>query len=154
MLKVWATNKKGFTIVELLIVIVVIGILAAITIVAYNGIQLRARDADRVSDISQIQKKLEIYKAINGVYPSAYDMNNATFRKDKLDIQNDSIVTPAGSTRVINYCIPTQPSDVNIYCYSGTNSSGDCHALGDMTCTGYWLKYRKETNPTFTIDIP
>lgn len=37
-------NKNGFTIVELLIVIVVIGILAAITIVAYNGIQNRAQD--------------------------------------------------------------------------------------------------------------
>ena len=36
-------KQKGFTIVELLIVIVIIGILAAITIVAYNGIQQRAQ---------------------------------------------------------------------------------------------------------------
>ena len=40
-------KQTGFTIVELLIVIVVIGILAAITIVAFNGVQQRARDAQR-----------------------------------------------------------------------------------------------------------
>lgn len=62
-------NRKGFTIVELLIVIVVIGILAAITIIAYNGIQTRARDAKRTADISSIQKAVELYKADNGFYP-------------------------------------------------------------------------------------
>lgn len=59
-------DKKGFTIVELLIVIVVIAILAAITIVAYNGIQQRARDARRASDISQIKKALLAYDARHG----------------------------------------------------------------------------------------
>jgi type II secretion system protein G len=67
----WAKHKKqpGFTIVELLIVIVVIGILAAITIVAYNGIQQRARDSQRRSDIASIQKALELYHADNNGYP-------------------------------------------------------------------------------------
>jgi general secretion pathway protein G len=64
-------RQVGFTIVELLIVIVIIGILAAITIVAYNGIQQRARDSARTSDISGIQTALELYRADNGNYPSA-----------------------------------------------------------------------------------
>lgn len=63
------TLNKGFTIVELLIVIVVIAILAAISIVAYNGIQSRARDNTRLSDIKAIQKALELYKVDNGTYP-------------------------------------------------------------------------------------
>lgn len=63
-------KQRGFTIVELLIVIVVIGILAAITIVAYNGVQQRARDVTRTSDISGIQKALELYRVDNGIYPS------------------------------------------------------------------------------------
>lgn len=64
-------KKSGFTIVELLIVIVVIGILAAITIVAYNGVQQRARDTQRISDIKTIQKGLMAYKALNSVYPAS-----------------------------------------------------------------------------------
>jgi type II secretion system protein G len=66
-----AVNKpRGFTIVELLIVIVVIAILASISIVAYNGIQQRARDSKRTSEISQIKKVLEFYKADTGSYPA------------------------------------------------------------------------------------
>lgn len=62
-------KQKGFTIVELLIVIVVIAILAAISIVAYNGIQQRGRDAQRKSDIATISKALELYYIDNGAYP-------------------------------------------------------------------------------------
>lgn len=67
----WAHRKNsGFTIVELLIVIVVIAILAAITIVAYTGIQTRARDASRDSAADTIMKGLELYAADNsGQYP-------------------------------------------------------------------------------------
>lgn len=62
-------QNDGFTIVELLIVIVVIGILAAITVVAYNGMQQRARDSIRASDAKNIVKALESYKTLNGRYP-------------------------------------------------------------------------------------
>lgn len=65
------TKRSGFTIVELLIVIVVIAILAAITIVAYNGVQTRARDATRSDGLRAIQDALELYKADNGTYPVA-----------------------------------------------------------------------------------
>lgn len=71
-------TQRGFTIVELLIVIVVIGILAAITIVAYNGIQGRARDSQRLSDMKTIMKALEIYKTNNGAYPGPISTPNAS----------------------------------------------------------------------------
>ena len=64
-------NKpKGFTIVELLIVIVVIAILAAITVVAYNGVQQRARDAERNIEMGTIEKALSLYFIDNGSYPT------------------------------------------------------------------------------------
>lgn len=64
------TNKQtGFTIVELLIVIVVIGILAAITIVAYNGVQQRARDIDRKSDIAALVKAMTAWSTQTGKLP-------------------------------------------------------------------------------------
>lgn len=61
-------SKSAFTIVELLIVIVVIAILASISVVAYNGIQIRARDNIRKSDLAQIEKSLELYKVDIGKY--------------------------------------------------------------------------------------
>ena len=59
-------KQTGFTIVELLIVIVVIGILAAITIVAYNGIQTRAKDTTRKSDVAAMAKATAIYTIQSG----------------------------------------------------------------------------------------
>lgn len=64
-------RARGFTIVELLIVIVVIGILAAIVIVAYNGIQTRASDVKRAAAIAEYVKILGMYKSENGEYPDA-----------------------------------------------------------------------------------
>ncbi len=62
----WAPKQKGFTIVELLIVIVVIAILATITVVAFNGINSKARDAVRAQDMVTIKKALMAYDAVNG----------------------------------------------------------------------------------------
>ena len=69
-MQAWAQKQKGFTIVELLIVIVVIGILAAITVVAYNGMQGKASVSKSQSDLRAMQKLIEMYKAENGVYPN------------------------------------------------------------------------------------
>ena len=67
----WAKNKQhGFTIVELLIVIVVIAILAAITIVAYNGIQQRANNSAIITGVNQTVKAISSYIAANNTYPS------------------------------------------------------------------------------------
>jgi len=60
----------GFTIVELLIVIVVIGILAAVTIVAYNGVTAKARDTQMKADLAQVYKKLMIDKTVKDAYPA------------------------------------------------------------------------------------
>jgi type IV pilus assembly protein PilA len=66
------SKERGFTIVELLIVIVVIGILAAITIVAYNGVQNRARATTNQANAQEVQNKAEVYAADtgNGVFPA------------------------------------------------------------------------------------
>lgn len=78
-------SKSGFTIVELLIVIVIVAILAAITITAYNGIQQRARNTQRQSDLSQIAKLLELYYVDNGAYPQG---------------SGSTVINPAWSTTV------------------------------------------------------
>jgi len=69
----WAKQKNGFTIVELLIVIVVITILAAITIVSYNGIQNRANDTAIKSDLKSLATKLGASQATSASseYPNS-----------------------------------------------------------------------------------
>ena len=62
-------NKSGFTIIELIVVIVVIAILATITFVSYNGVQAKARDDRRLTDVSNIEKAMELYYSDNGSYP-------------------------------------------------------------------------------------
>lgn len=78
-------RQSGFTIVELLIVIVVIGILAAIVIVAYNGVLNRANDTTVKNDLENISKQLQLQVAnsSNGVGPSIYTAFNFTQRVNK-----------------------------------------------------------------------
>lgn len=96
-------NKSGFTIVELLIVIVIIGILAAITIVAYNGIQQRARYASYVSDIQSINKAIMLYQVDNSAYP----------------ITGGCVVWSAASTSVIPGLTPTYIKTIPGPSYTG-----------------------------------
>lgn len=66
------TKQNGFTIVELLIVIVVIGILASITVVAFNGIQNRANDTAIQSDLRNFHTIVAQQRAVNGAYPTSF----------------------------------------------------------------------------------
>ena len=62
--------NKGFTLIELLIVIAIIGVLATLLMVNFVGVRQRARDAQRKSDLRQIQSALEIYRSDNSSYPN------------------------------------------------------------------------------------
>ena len=66
-MKTLNNRQSAFTIVELLIVIVVIAILAAITIVAYNGMQDKAKQAAMSTELAQWKKKSELYKIDKGI---------------------------------------------------------------------------------------
>lgn len=64
-------SRSGFTIIELLIVIVVIAILATISIVAFRGVQQRANNTKTLGAVNAYIKALGMYKADNGQYPPA-----------------------------------------------------------------------------------
>lgn len=133
-------KQTGFTIVELLIVIVVIGILAAITIVAYNGVQGRANDTAIQSDLQAIAKKLELYKADLGVYPAgATQLTTLALKASKSAY--GSHMTTGGADYNLVYCrMPaTAPTDYALVAFSSsgarfkyTNTSGLTPYTGGM----------------------
>lgn len=86
-------SKSGFTIVELLIVIVVIAILATISIVAYNGIQQRASNTKTISAVSQVVKSISSYIATNDSYPYSSGANFCLVPSDS------GACTTGGTTR-------------------------------------------------------
>lgn len=135
-------TQKGFTIVELLIVIVVIAILAAISIVAYNGIQARAKNAQYASDVATIIKKAEIYPTASGTnsYPLAsYGPDLTTVTSQTL---SGNILT-AG----INFVEESKlPSNVVIFAVTTsagapTNAQATTATTASSTARGYFVKY-------------
>ena len=63
-------TKRGFSMLELLVVIFIIGVIASISVLSYNSIRSKSRDTTRISNISEIQSALERYRADEGFYPA------------------------------------------------------------------------------------
>ena len=137
---------SGFTIVELLIVIVVIGILAALVIVTYNGIQQKARDTERKTDIKALQGHFEAYWADQAKYPTLTQANDSTFRTANFKgLDNASFADPKNSASQ-QLCASTA---ANCYGYATTPANCDNGANGD--CTNYTLTATLESGGTFSV---
>lgn len=113
-------NERGFTIVELLIVIVVIAILAAIVIVAYNGIQNQARATQAQSAASTVAKKAEAYNADtsggNGSYPATFSVLTAAAASASYSVQGIALQASANFT---SGTAPASPATVAIASCTG-----------------------------------
>jgi prepilin-type N-terminal cleavage/methylation domain-containing protein len=138
-------QQTGFTIVELLIVIVVIGILAALVITTYTGIQAKGRNANRQSDVNSVQTHLEAYFAQNGNYPSLTDMNNSAWVSGNLTgLDPAALQDPQGSSQTL----ASSPA-AKVYSYEVTNSSDTSCESDDKTCAKYTLTATLESGGTY-----
>jgi prepilin-type N-terminal cleavage/methylation domain-containing protein len=121
MQKVWARKQTGFTIVELLIVIVVIGILAAITIVTYNGVQQRANNTSRIAAAKHTQNVLRAYKTTFDTYPSTgarcltTDNVCTDYNGTVLTADNSAILTEMRKSGAVIDSVPKTGSYYGIY---------------------------------------
>lgn len=125
----WAkqkTTQRGFTIVELLIVVVVIAILAAITIVAFNGIQERARQSAAQAEAKQATTKIQSFAVENADQPPA--SLSQVGLTDSQRAQYQYRVT--STTNPPSFCLTTT---VNSVSYFSTGSSG----LQQGACPGH-----------------
>ena len=136
-------NQRGFTIVELLIVIVVIGILAGLVITTFTGIQQRARNTERQTDIKAIHGQVEAYYASNGKYPSLANLNDATWRAANMKgLDQEALRDPKSASYNL-----VGAAAADVYSYAVTPANCDNGANGD--CTAYTLTTTYEGGGTF-----
>lgn len=133
----WAKqkNQTGFTIVELLIVIVVIGILAAITIVAYNGIQNRAYDTTVQNDLSAIAKKIAVESADSGAYPMPTAAMGIKITKSAYQITQNNLYF-CRNTTTNEFALAARSRSGKQYKYTTSNglSENATYLYGADTC--------------------
>ena len=147
-------KQQGFTIVELLIVIVVIGILAALVVTTFSGIQQKGRNTERQTDINAVHSQVEAYYAQNGRYPTLTDMNTATFRSANLKgLDEAAIKDPkwtTGASCVASGAVTFSATAAsNCYSYAVFADDGTTACDNSATeCQKYTLTATNEPNTT------
>lgn len=130
-------RDQGFTIVELLIVIVVIGILALLVITTYSGIQAKARNSKRSADVSTVQTQLEAFFSQNGYYPSRTNMNDDSWLSTNMkSLDKGALIDPKNSSQSND--LVAAPA-ANVYAYAVLNSSDASCEADATTCAKYTL---------------
>ncbi|HEU5121824.1 MAG TPA: prepilin-type N-terminal cleavage/methylation domain-containing protein [Candidatus Saccharimonadales bacterium] len=124
-------TQNGYSITELLIVIVTIGILATITIVSYNGFQNRANDAAIQSDLEGMAGLLEAYRnRDDDSNPShIYPQSSSTLESLDLRASKNSYDTSVSQNLVL--CMPSSGNNAyKEYRLAGLSKSGNAFVMG------------------------
>lgn len=141
-------NSAGFTLIELLVVIAIISLLSSIVLASLNSARVKARDAQRASNVHQLKLALESYYYDNGFYPFV-DSDNFGHPMSTLSIPLSPYLTqipddPFGATYVWQYVrgapannsyglrIYTEKSGA--YCGSGVNFNTAWWGIGSAMC--------------------
>ncbi len=137
-------SQKGFTIVELLIVIVVIGILAALVLNTFAGVQKRARDTERQTDATAISTQLERYYADNGRYPILSEVTTDNLK----GIDAGALKAPGQTaTSLASTATPTK-DQYGYITYDDATPRAECTVVGTPASCGshfklYWYSEDK-----------
>jgi prepilin-type N-terminal cleavage/methylation domain-containing protein len=144
-------RRFGFTLVELIVVISVIGILAAVTVVGFNRYQADSRDARRAASAATITEALEKYYDKNGEYPGCtiLEQEASVITTDVLPgLQAETLIAPqttGGLTNAIQCGETLTINGTDFFEYEG---DGSTTCLTGDSCLSYSLKYKDEASGT------
>lgn len=114
--------KKGFTLVEILVVVTIISILASIAAVSYSRFIKQSRDARRKTDIEQIRAAIELYRNFNNVYPTSGASQGMAFGSGEI---SDSSATKYMSKIPDDPAYNSADASTSTYYYSSTGTFQD-----------------------------
>ena len=123
-------GSSGFTIVELLIVVVVIAILAAITVVAYTGVTSRAHDAAIRSDLRNMASQFEQYYATEGVYPTSVSVLAGT---PPIKVTKTAYSLSGTNGRNLGICVVSGAGLAQRFVFAALSKSGDAIAYSSSS---------------------
>jgi len=137
-------NKRGFTLIELMVVIALIGILASVVLASFTSVRARNRDGKRVSDMREIEKALNLYQIENGTFPIPTDPLNP------VTITGDDEISTALETEELITGMPTDPNHpATSYTYE-SNSLGSTFTLSFCLETDTIASYNQGCGNTIT----
>ena len=137
-------RQRGFTLIELMVVIAIIGMLSSIVLASMNSARKKARDAKRLSDMHQLQNALELYYSDNSAYPTSdydgcggWDVGNKSYQllNGKL---GGYIPKPPNDATATGNCSGYRYYRYNAGSYGCDSSKGAYYVLGivDMETSG------------------
>ncbi len=128
-------KQSGFTIIELLAVLLIIGILLALVISSYASVQRNQRNQDRQQNINQIYEQLEAYYVENTKYPTLTDMNNLNWVATNMKtLAKSALKDPSSSS----YALAAKPTK-DTFAYTVTSSTGTTCDNIKVPCAHYTL---------------
>lgn len=143
-------HAHGFTIVEVMVTIAIIGVLASMAFLSYNSVQQDSRNSLRASHVGVIADALEKYYNKNGEYPgcAAMTQNGTTVTTNTLIGMDKAVLVaplaPTGTTNSIT-CTALPATGPDAFAYVG---DGTATCSTGAACTTYTLQYREEGSGT------
>ncbi len=151
-MKFYRHQSAGFTIIELVVVIIILCILGTLVALTYSGVQAGNRDKERQADIETLQSQLEIYYAVNNKYPSIAEINTADWRAANMsNLKEDTLKDPQWSSG--GSCSlegrPILAADEYCYIYEVSGADGAACDNVAVMCAHYTLTATLENNQAF-----
>lgn len=144
-MRVTTRTQRGFTIIEIFVILVIIGILLSLLFVTHAGISQRERNTERQRDIGELRDEIESYYSQYNKYPTLSELNDTAWRKSNLKgIDHEILRDPSSKS----YSFAAKPTK-KIYAYTVTSASGTSCDNKKTDCTQYTLTATLEGGGTF-----